>query len=827
MYKLPYNARYQEVWKEKNGELRKTCLKLGNGEKRALPVFDTWDGFISELRCSQQQNSTLNLSKTFSLDHLPVHFGVKLARNEFNVLDRQPLNGAMRELVLIIRQAYDYRFWHRRTTFDSGLVYEYHCSQDSAQASQSTSTGKRDVRQMERYTCQSRLRLRPSLEDRTITLKMHHLPHNAYNEIQLSPRGLEFVSERVTTSTPSQIFRQLRDSSLADADHVTQGQIYYQWQKANARTWRRDGDQFLSSTLLLEEAREDYDYRVLREGNVRGLAMYPKKLIAAVVANAKELAMDATYGTNSAGMELSAVLAEVDGTGVPVAYCFLEKLPAENGNRQSQAGATTRVLAAVLQQLKDVGFRPTFFGCDKDQAEINAIKSVFETVTIQLCYWHAKRAVRTKLRDSKQTDTQGRYVAETARSLIPTLEICWGTPKDRRPEGEHKKRECSCESKSVDFAEKGSVETSAPVDRDTVLDMFCRHFNAHPLIPDKNGIYRSPQVIYEEAAMEMYTWCRVKGFYRLWAYLFVNWYQSGSWEIWARSANATEIPILKTTMIVASHWRKIKHDYLHQFNRPRIDMVLWILTTRVIPDASRKLLAIIQGDHRQGLSSWRIDFKKEWKAQASKAVNERNLNTYHTEPTKCVCSCDAFMHSRFLICKHIVWCYEPIRNYANFQSTVNRQRTQPFWTDNQLSLRDTFKGDQAISDQDLFSGSEGESVVDYEQEDDDNDDEEEEEDEGNVDKEGSLQVLENPPEVNNGVRRAAAMRLAEQMEEAAAHIRQQAQLDQFEFVDRVEPDNRKNVLLVEEIAKEKNRRTTGNTWGQRKHPAVMYYRWTS
>jgi hypothetical protein len=34
--------------------------------------------------------------------------------------------------------------------------------------------------------------------------------------------------------------------------------------------------------------------------------------------------MDATYGTNNAGVELFAVLAEVDGTGVPLAYCLVE-----------------------------------------------------------------------------------------------------------------------------------------------------------------------------------------------------------------------------------------------------------------------------------------------------------------------------------------------------------------------------------------------------------------------------------------------------------------------------------------------------------------------
>jgi len=45
----------------------------------------------------------------------------------------------------------------------------------------------------------------------------------------------------------------------------------------------------------------------------------------------------------------------------------------------------------------------------------------------------------------------------------------------------------------------------------------------------------------------MYTWCRARNYFRLWAYLFVNWYRSEQWILWARSSNPEEIPILKTT----------------------------------------------------------------------------------------------------------------------------------------------------------------------------------------------------------------------------------------------------------------------------------------
>ena len=52
----------------------------------------------------------------------------------------------------------------------------------------------------------------------------------------------------------------------------------------------------------------------------------------------KEVAIDATFGKNNAGMDLYAVLAELDGTGVPLAYLFVEK---DNSTGPAPAGTMT------------------------------------------------------------------------------------------------------------------------------------------------------------------------------------------------------------------------------------------------------------------------------------------------------------------------------------------------------------------------------------------------------------------------------------------------------------------------------------------------------
>ena len=52
-------------------------------------------------------------------------------------------------------------------------------------------------------------------------------------------------------------------------------------------------------------------------------------------------------------------------------------------------------------------------------------------------------------------------------------------------------------------------------------------------------------------------------------------------DFMARSV-ADEINPLRTTMTVESHWCVIKHDYLHHFNHPRLDLLIHILIQKVI-----------------------------------------------------------------------------------------------------------------------------------------------------------------------------------------------------------------------------------------------------
>ena len=76
-----------------------------------------------------------------------------------------------------------------------------------------------------------------------------------------------------------------------------------------------------------------------------------------------------------------------------------------------------------------------------------------------------------------------------------------------------------------------------------MLARFSRHYNEHPTIPDQNGAYRTPGTIHSESASELYRLYKAKDYFRLWAYMFVNWYAPERWELWVQSVNPKEIPI--------------------------------------------------------------------------------------------------------------------------------------------------------------------------------------------------------------------------------------------------------------------------------------------
>jgi hypothetical protein len=125
-------------------------------------------------------------------------------------------------------------------------------------------------------------------------------------------------------------------------------------------------------------------------------------------------------------------------------------------------------------------------------------------------------------------------------------------------------------------------------------------------------------------------------------------------------------------------WRRIKHDFLHHFAAPRVDLLAWILISKLGPLYVSKLsnLQVDRGRYRD-LPSWRRQLKKTWRELERRDTTSSDYDTYRPDPKRWVCTCPSFFKSRFLICKHLI--QEVERVPTIFFLEVKRRRTTPFW----------------------------------------------------------------------------------------------------------------------------------------------------
>lgn len=205
-----------------------------------------------------------------------------------------------------------------------------------------------------------------------------------------------------------------------------------------------------------------------------------------------------------------------------------------------------------------------------------------------------------------------------------------------------------------------------------IIELFVKHFHLHPLIPIENGKFLSSEDIWTLSTEEMYNFCHENDLKYVWAYLWCNWYQYHLWILWARAATPNEICIFKTTMMLESHWKVIKRNYLPRFFRPRIDLVTFIIVTRLIPHSE-----IMYDKYQRGREkvSWRKDFKKHWKDLVKREVSENSCR-YYTNSDQWICSCPAFLKDRFFLCKHLVKLIDNIIT-PEFFNHVRRQGIYP------------------------------------------------------------------------------------------------------------------------------------------------------
>ncbi|KAK0558517.1 hypothetical protein OC844_005089 [Tilletia horrida] len=645
-------------------------------------------------------------------------------------------------------------------------------------------------------------------------MSIAHNGHQHYCDKELQPEVIEFIEDHLE-STPRQIHQDIVAPPVLGplAKDLSQKQVHYWWNARSASTWHLCDDPFesiakgLGSKHMLKPDENPAEYlrmlassqqseargamgnnrrtikstmvgqTIVKESETRGFVLYAVDIITALRSRTVEISLDATYGTNSSSHDLFAVLAELDGTGAPLLYLFMDTKEMLGDRRRIE------ILADVMAVLKGMGIDPQFVGCDKDSAEIAAIGQVWPGAKIQLCYWHVRRALRQRFSLTKASGTNTYDPWDAAKTVAGLeLDVCWGVKEKRR----HDLRVCSCPSRRAPTAKNpealnrtwdnpGRLEMEKE-DNEALVNFICRHYNMHPCFPSPSGVKLTAEQLRKQAATEAY--------------------------------------------------QLVKHDYLHRFARPRVDLVAYIIRTRLVPHTCTRIQALLDGNARIAKPSWKRAFVKLWrKAEAREDVSAETLARYRTCPHLWTCACESFLESRFLFCKHLIKSVEPMST-SRLQE-LRRHREPPFWTHSELKPLDASndcrhcrstglagRGEEADGggqEEEEEAGEEGRGEDELEIE----EDEDDVEDLDLHDSDGE----EDEPSV------------AQRFEEMRAVLtRMLMMLDREEpwgsraFIDAVLRSNRQNMKLLDEDERRLARQLHPRTWERGQHSATMYLR---
>ncbi|CAK5273756.1 unnamed protein product [Mycena citricolor] len=215
--------------------------------------------------------------------------------------------------------------------------------------------------------------------------------------------------------------------------------------------------------------------------------------------------------------------------------------------------------------------------------------------------------------------------------------------------------------------------------RRQLLHLFMRHFCLHPLLPERTRQFRTAQEIRRDSVFEMYKFCFQRGLREVWGYMWEAWYCNAKWVLWARSSQPDFIGRWRTTMAVENFWRNLKHGTLHHLLHPRLDQLVHLIVTDVIP-RFRDKMRIFDTDYRPGraraLTPWQTELKKNWKKQAARAVSS-NTYTHSLNLSTWTCTCGQQKYNAFLLCKHLVQAVH--LPDPQFFREVYRRRVTPFY----------------------------------------------------------------------------------------------------------------------------------------------------
>ncbi|PKC54740.1 hypothetical protein RhiirA1_476760 [Rhizophagus irregularis] len=263
----------------------------------------------------------------------------------------------------VISEADEYNWiYNTKTENKKGVTYYYLCSQSNELSKKPCKnpdiTKQRDRESTDRYNCKERIKiLIDETEHITYIVIKHYILHNLPPNVSVPKTNKQFIKDNVD------LFSQIIYSQLVTSGidiNIRQKQIHYWWSVYMIKQYKQHENSFISAQDWLNEF--NYSTLFIMDSPVHAIAFLTgfEKLL-----KEQNIIISECDNTNDQKYELYALIVEVNGTGFPLAYLFLEI----NGES------------------------------DKDFAQISAAQMTWPEIKIQLCKWHIQRAVETKLKD--------------------------------------------------------------------------------------------------------------------------------------------------------------------------------------------------------------------------------------------------------------------------------------------------------------------------------------------------------------------------------------------------------------------------------------------
>ncbi|KAG6825491.1 hypothetical protein H0H92_003572 [Tricholoma furcatifolium] len=282
--------------------------------------------------------------------------------------------------------------------------FVYHCAQVDTRQHKSKKTGNgkrsRDKDCMDSFQCSGWIKVQIWDNDNIVLIKLQHKDkHIPYWLLDIPEETKEFVVSNLALS-PTALWNAILEKN--PLPQFSKKAIYNMWHEHSSRKWKRNNNEVESAKILIQEARQDTQEDLSNLYIVEPIALHTEEGFTALAFSLpaflrqwgekiREISLDSTWNTTGSNFEVYALLGEICGSGCPLGYLLIR-------TDKNEPGGKERFITEFLNHFKNTwDLKPAFTLTDKDASEINACRAVFPSAKHQLCFWHALRAIKTRL----------------------------------------------------------------------------------------------------------------------------------------------------------------------------------------------------------------------------------------------------------------------------------------------------------------------------------------------------------------------------------------------------------------------------------------------